>query len=163
MGKPWWTMAIGLTVVSVAGCTGSDDASDGGQVTTVGTEVDDPEDALLGETLATGSLDFVVTHPDRDDVTYTLRCSGDDATLTGDVPLDEFLACERVNSPAVKERLISGRPEAQECPEIYGSADEATVTGTIDDQPVDTTFDRANGCGIDEWDILMSGVLPLPQ
>ena len=46
------------------------------------------------------------------------------------------------------------------CTEIYGGPDVATITGDIDGAPVDTTVDRANGCGIDDWDTVLAGLLP---
>ena len=49
------------------------------------------------------------------------------------------------------------------CTEIYGGPDVAAITGTydgVDGPKIDTTIDRTNGCGIDEWDTLLSQVLP---
>ena len=51
-------------------------------------------------------------------------------------------------------------PPDQVCTEIYGGPDVARVTGTIDEQPVDATIDRTNGCGIGDWDDLLGAVLP---
>lgn len=44
----------------------------------------------------------------------------------------------------------------------YGGPDVALVTGTLDEQPVDATADRTNGCGISDWDDLLGAVLPNP-
>jgi hypothetical protein len=41
--------------------------------------------------------------------------------------------------------------------------DVATVTGNIGEQPVSTTVDRADGCGINEWDQILGDVLPPPR
>jgi hypothetical protein len=38
------------------------------------------------------------------------------------------------------------------CTEIYGGSQTATVTGTLDGQPVDAGFSRADGCEIARWD-----------
>lgn len=114
-----------------------------------------------GGTLAT--IDIVITHPDADDVTYTISCLGDTATIIGDVALDDFAACDQLGQDAVRTRLLDGPPSDQVCTEIYGGPDVATLTGTydgVDGPPVDTTVDRSNGCGIDEWDSLLSQVLP---
>ena len=70
--------------------------------------------------------------------------------------------CRQLAEPAVQSRLIDGVPADQMCTEIYGSADVADVIGELDGQPVSTTFDRTNGCGIDDWDNVMAGLLPLP-
>lgn len=114
-----------------------------------------------GGTLAT--IDIVITHPDADDVTYTISCLGDTATIVGDVGLDDFAACDQLGQDAVRTRLLDGTPADQVCTEIYGGPDIATLTGTydgVDGPKVDTTIDRTNGCGIDEWDTLLSQVLP---
>lgn len=116
-----------------------------------------------GGTLAT--LDIVITHPDADDVTYTISCLGDTATIIGDVGLDDFAACDQLGEDAVRDRLLNGPPTDRACTEIYGGPDVATITGTydgVDGPAVDTTVDRSNGCGIDEWDTLLSKVLPEP-
>jgi predicted secreted protein len=59
------------------------------------------------------------------------------------------------------ERLVSGADQQQACTEQYGGPDVAHITGSIDGTPVDTTVDRANGCGIADWDLLQP-ILPLP-
>ena len=62
----------------------------------------------------------------------------------------------------MQTRLVQGPPPDQVCTEIYGGPDVARVTGTIDDQPVDATIDRTNGCGIGDWDDLLGSILPNP-
>jgi hypothetical protein len=47
----------------------------------------------------------------------------------------------------------------QACTEIYGGAQRAEITGTVDGERVDATFQRTNGCEIEAWDALL-GVLP---
>ncbi len=38
------------------------------------------------------------------------------------------------------------------CTEIYGGPSTATVSGTLDGEPVDASFSRENGCEIERWD-----------
>ncbi len=114
-----------------------------------------------GGTLAT--VDIVITYPDADDVTYTISCLGDTATIIGDVALNDFAACDQLGDDLVRDRLLNGAPADRVCTEIYGGPDVATITGTydgVDGPEVNTTVDRSNGCGIDEWDSLLSEVLP---
>lgn len=114
-----------------------------------------------GGTLA--MIDVVISHPDADDVTYTISCLGDTATIVGDVGLDDFAACDQLGQDDVRTRLLNGARADQVCTEIYGGPDVASLTGTydgVDGPKVDTTVDRTNGCGIDEWDSLLSQVLP---
>jgi hypothetical protein len=40
------------------------------------------------------------------------------------------------------------------CTEIYGGPDVATITGSVDGEPVDATVTRSNGCEIARWDAL---------
>lgn len=156
-----------FALLLLAAC-GSDttDVSSGDEP--VGDDVDLPVDSDLptgplgGDgTLAT--LDIVISHPDADDVSYVISCLGDTATIIGDVSLSDFAACDQLGDNAVRERLLNGAPVDQACTEIYGGPDIATITGTydgVDGPKVDTTIDRSNGCGIDEWDSLLSQVLP---
>ena len=116
-------------------------------------------DAPIGGPYPVANLSIVVEHPDRDSVEYRLSCLGDTATITGDVDIDEQAACLALASPEVVTRLVEGPPADQICTEQYGGPDVATVTGTIDDQPVDTTVDRTNGCGISDWDGLLADLL----
>jgi len=123
----------------------------------------DDEVPLGAGTLAT--LDIVITHPDADDVSYTISCLGDTATITADVGLNDFAACQQLADDAVRDRLLNGAPKNQVCTEQYGGPDVATITGTydgVDGPKINTTIDRSNGCGIDEWDSLLSRVLPNP-
>jgi len=118
------------------------------------------------------AIDFVVTDTESGEQTamYSLSCLGDTATLTGDwSPIDggglgtaDASMCRLLGEAAVQSRLIDGVATDLVCTEIYGSADLAEVTGELDAQPVSTSFDRTNGCGISDWDDLMAGLLPMP-
>jgi hypothetical protein len=110
---------------------------------------------------AIGTIEVTITHPDADDVVYTIGCTGDAFPVTPPVDgVDGPTACSTLADPSVVDRLVEGRSEDQMCTEIYGGPDVATITGEIDGRAIDATIDRSDGCGIDEWDTLLAGVLP---
>ena len=45
------------------------------------------------------------------------------------------------------------------CTQVYGGAQQATITGTWQGQRVRSSFSRVNGCEISRWDLLR-GLLP---
>jgi hypothetical protein len=49
-------------------------------------------------------------------------------------------------------------PANQACTQIYGGPQTATVTGTLNGEPVDASFKRTDGCQITRWQKL-KGVL----
>lgn len=111
--------------------------------------------------IAIGTIDITIEHPDADTVSYTIGCTGDAFPVTPEIEgVDGAAACEQLADPDVLDRLVNGAPQDQVCTEIYGGPDVATITGEINGQTIDTTIDRTNGCGIDEWDTLLSEVLP---
>ena len=118
------------------------------------------DDEPIGGPFPVADLEVVVEHPDRETISYRITCLGDTATITGDVDLDDQAACEALAQPDVQQRLIEGPPADQICTEQYGGPDTATITGTIDETPVDAVIDRTNGCGISDWDHLLADVLP---
>lgn len=161
-----------FTSLLAVACGSSDDVvdagGDDGAAPSAPAPVDDnaaPEpDAPLGAgPYPVGTLDIEITDPDGAVRTYGISCLGDTATVLGDAPdtLSGDLMCSRLAESAVQQRLVDGEPVGVACTEQYGSAHVALVTGTLDDQPVDTGFHRSNGCGIDDWDAVMSGVLPV--
>ncbi|MFV1989352.1 MAG: hypothetical protein ACC652_01265 [Acidimicrobiales bacterium] len=117
------------------------------------------------ETLGDGpypvaTFDITITYPDANDVDYTISCLGDTASVTGEVDVDGPAACTRLADEDVRVRLVEGPPPDQICTEIYGGPDVAIIVGSHDGDVVDTTVDRTNGCGIDDWDQLLKGILP---
>lgn len=118
-------------------------------------------DAPIGGPYPVADLSIVVEHPDWDTIEYRLTCLGDTATVAPEeVDVDEQAACLALANADVVSRLVEGPPTDQVCTEQYGGPDVATISGTIDDQPVNTTVDRTNGCGISEWDDLLADLLP---
>lgn len=129
----------------------------------VGTPEPDLPTGPLGGGGPLVTVEITITHPDAEDVTYIVSCLGDTATVTGDVGIDDFAACNQLGQDSVRARLLDGPPSNQACTEIYGGPDVAHIVGTydgVDGPAVDTTIDRTNGCGIDEWESLLSEVLP---
>lgn len=162
MKQPTATFSMFLLAVILLAACGSDATS-----VTTGDEPDDIEPDLPAEPLGGGgplvTVDITITHPDTSDVTYTISCLGDTATVIGEVGISDFDACTQLGDDAVRIRLLDGAPSDQVCTEIYGGPDVATIVGTydgVDGPAINTTIDRSNGCGIDEWDTLLSDVLP---
>jgi hypothetical protein len=151
------------TAIAAVACGDDDDT-----VTTDDPAVDDGgdpagDDIVGGGPYPVADLTITYDHPDEGvSFTYRITCLGDTATVDGDAEIDERNACLALAEPAVQTRLLEGPPADQVCTEIYGGPDVARVTGTIDDQPVDATIDRTNGCGISDWDDLLGAVLPDP-
>lgn len=88
--------------------------------------------------------------------TFRVVCDGT-ARFEGDsAERDAAAACDAVDE--AKDRLLTlSDPdrEPEMCTEIYGGPDKATITGTIDGEPVDAEVSRHNGCGISDWDRLV--------
>ncbi len=121
----------------------------------------DGSQPALGGGGAIGTIEITVTHPEAEPVSYTIGCLGDTFPLTPEVEgVSGQEACTRLGQPAVLDRLIKGAPADQVCTEIYGGPDEATITGEINNETIDTVVKRDNGCAIDDWDNLLAGVLP---
>ena len=122
---------------------------------------DDDQVPLGAGPYPVGTLEITITHPDADSVAYTISCLGDTATITPVIDgLNEQTACTALSADTTRSLLVDGPPSDRVCTEIYGGPDEAAITGTLDDQPVDVVIDRSNGCAIDDWDSTLAGVLP---
>ncbi len=100
---------------------------------------------------ATGSEDFTAR------VTVTV-------SLGPDVPKTRtVLECPGPRARAC--RALHASPQAlwpdpdRVCTEIYGGPQWARIRGVVDGRSVDVIVNRANGCGIDDWESLR-GVVP---
>ena len=153
------------------GSGGEEVRADGGDTPneTVPTTVVDPSTTLAPSTseapLGAGpypiaTLEISFAPADGKATDYTISCLGDTATVIGDVAVAGEAACLALNDGPVRERLIGGVPADRICTEIYGSADTASISGVIDGESVETEVDRTNGCGIDDWDVVLAAVLP---
>ncbi len=139
---------IGFALLAAACGSDSDDGS--------ATRPVDGEDAY-----AIADLTVVISHPDAEEVSYTISCLGDTAGIVGDANgLTGEPACVALKSTEVVERLVQGAPGDLVCTEQYGGPDVATITGSLGGAPVDTSIDRVDGCGIGDWDILLAAILP---
>lgn len=111
-----------------------------------------------GEGAYPADLSVVVEHPDAPTLSYRIIC-GDTARIDG-ADLDAQAACSSLADPVVRTRLVDGPPADQMCTEIYGGPDTASISGTLDGEQVTAQVDRANGCGIHDWDELLANLLP---
>lgn len=124
-------------------------------------DTDDTADQPLGGgPYPIADITFDVDLGDGTATSYRLACLGDTATFTGDTTLTADQACLALNEPEVRSRLLTDDHLDRICTEQYGGPQVATVTGTLDDEPVDAAIDRVNGCGIDDWDRLLAALLP---
>ncbi|MET3720499.1 MULTISPECIES: SSI family serine proteinase inhibitor [unclassified Arthrobacter] len=82
-------------------------------------------------------------------VNYTLVCRGGVPTAESKHPNADAACAALKNSAA----LLSPSPKNADrvCTEQYGGPQTATVTGIVDDTPVDAVFARTNGCEIGAW------------
>jgi hypothetical protein len=82
----------------------------------------------------------------------TLHCDGS-ATATGFLSGQADAACALVHQGAV-QHVRSEQHDNRVCSQIYGGPQRATITGTIDGEPVRLTVTRTDGCGTADWQTL---------
>jgi hypothetical protein len=80
---------------------------------------------------------------------YTLVCQNGVPAAESKHPTAEAACVALKNNAALLSPSTKGT--AQACTEQYGGPQKATVTGIVDDTPVDATFARTNGCEISAW------------
>jgi hypothetical protein len=82
-------------------------------------------------------------------VNYTLVCKDGVPAEESDHPSAAKACTALKNNPAA----LSPAPRStdQACTQQYGGPQEATVTGIVDDTPVDASFARRDGCEISQW------------
>jgi hypothetical protein len=94
-------------------------------------------------------------------ITYTVRCGPDRAEISPAVPgLTPEGAC-RV-ALAQRRFLVDGPDRGRICLQAIYGWELATVTGHVDDEPVDRPMSRANSCADADWRRLV-GLLPAPS
>ena len=69
----------------------------------------------------------------------------------GDHPNAE-VACQRIADADAD--VFQPVPEDQPCTMIHGGPQTATITGVLDGEQVDASFNRSGGCEIARWDAL---------
>ncbi len=88
------------------------------------------------------------------ELTLTLDVDGSG----GEPPRHASLSCPGGSGPAcdavaaLPTDPAAPVPAQTACTEIYGGPETVAIEGTIDDEPVDATLTRANGCEIDRFD-----------
>ena len=87
-------------------------------------------------------------------VNYTLVCQGGVPSAESKHPAADAACIALKENPAVL--TPSPKNTAQACTEQYGGPQKATVTGIVDETPVDVTFARTNGCEISAWNAAQS-------
>ena len=75
------------------------------------------------------------------------------ATLTCDPPggthPNPEAACSALAGDA---QALEPVPQDAACTMIFGGPEQATVVGTLNDEGVDATFERSNGCELERWE-----------
>lgn len=166
---------IGLTFLLVSACGSLSTGSDSGSVSDEGATSPSPDDTGVedpsgdepsppaDDSSASIDLTVTVTHPDAAEVVYTVSCGSGTESIDGDVDVDAAVACRALRQSTARERLVDGAPGDRICSQMYGGPDEARIVGSYDANPVDTVINRVDGCGIADWDKLLSGALPRPR
>ncbi len=114
----------------------------------------DPADSVA-LTIAVGTSEVVGA------LLATLQVDAGAATGTGFLAADPSNAAGVLDDPSALQRLVDGASTEQVCSEQYGGPDVAHIIGSVGETAVDTTIDRANGCGIAAWELLQP-LLPQP-
>ena len=82
-------------------------------------------------------------------INYTLVCQGGVPSAESKHPAAQVACSALKENPSILSP--STKNTAQACTEQYGGPQTATVTGIVDETPVDATFARTNGCEISAW------------
>lgn len=82
-------------------------------------------------------------------VNHTLVCQNGVPAAESKHPTAQAACTALKNNAALLSPSTKGT--AQACTEQYGGPQQATVTGIVDETPVDATFARRNGCEISAW------------
>jgi hypothetical protein len=78
-------------------------------------------------------------------------------TEAGPEPIEMQLVCEgRCDIEQVRSAIAGAQADDRACTLQYGGPEQAHVTGTVEGRDVDVTIDRADGCGIADYDALFA-------
>ena len=92
--------------------------------------------------------------------TATLHCDGKGPRATGYLRRrDAAKLC--ATAYRLERFLSSAPPKGRMCNEIYGGPDRARISGYVRGSAVDRRFNRADGCGIADWNRVQQ-LLPRP-
>ena len=79
---------------------------------------------------------------------YRLRCQGEQVGEGSTLPTAQAACVLLASDPSA---LSPSTDQNRVCTEIYGGPDTADVTGMLAGRAVSASFDRHNGCAIDDW------------
>lgn len=99
-----------------------------------------------------GNAELAITVKPSDtepSLNYTLVCQGGVPSAESKHPAAQAACSALKENPSILSP--STKNTAQACTEQYGGPQTATVTGIVDETPVDATFARTNGCEISAW------------
>ena len=82
-------------------------------------------------------------------LSYTLVCRDGVSTTESKHPTADAACAALKNNTALLSP--AAKDPSRACTEQYGGPQTATVTGIVDDTPVDTEFALTNGCEIGAW------------
>lgn len=109
----------------------------------------------------TADLTVTVDDGQGQATTYELTCSGPtDGTATGTAP-DPAAACQAVADAGGVEAFAPPAADVV-CTEQYGGPQTATISGTVNGEPVSADLSRTDGCEISRWDALVP-LVPSPD
>ena len=78
-------------------------------------------------------------------------------TEAGPEPIEMQLVCSgRCDIEQVRSTIAAAQDEERACTLQYGGPEKAHVTGTVEGKAVDVTIDRADGCGIADYEALFA-------
>lgn len=146
MIRRWLLMpALATVAVALSACGGSGSPGVSSPATT--------KSGAIGGVLASVSV-AVDPGDGKSPRTATLSCDGSKGKGTGylaeKVAADS--ACSLVIGPG-RKRLVSG-PVGGACTQQYGGPEQATITGSIQGDRINTKVARSDGCGIADWELL---------
>jgi hypothetical protein len=138
---------VGAAIALAAPGCGNDDT--GGAINAGPTSSAAPVEVALVVTVTAGGAGA--------DRHGSISCQGTNAIGTGHLlePAAAAAACALVQpGSAAEQRLTAGAKAGQLCTQQYGGPQQAKVTGTLRGRTIDTTFDRKDGCGIADWELV---------
>jgi hypothetical protein len=161
-----------LAVAGLAACTGTPDKTEPSSASPTATSSasQSPSDAPAPDTETTvpapppsappvptpgpgaGNAELsIMVKPNSTDpaVSYTLVCRDGRSTAESKHPTADAACAALKNNAALLSPAVKDPNRA--CTEQYGGPQTATVTGIVDDTPVDATFALTNGCEIGAW------------
>jgi hypothetical protein len=153
------TLAGAALVLMAAACAPEGDPGNGNTPTTTAppTSVAPTTSTTSTTSQSVSSADVTIeigTADQPGEFRATLRCETDESG-SGYLADSAPAACEYLRTSSAARLLLAEGPDPDRaCTEIYGGGEVARITGTLTGIPVDVTIDRANGCGIADWDLL---------